>query len=734
MSIIRHRFLTIVCVAVLIAISNPFADAAESHIWTDRTGKHSSEATFLDIVDEKVKLRSSTKKIVEIPILQLSVDDLDYLRKLLTSNESQSQEDQKTLSKLDAIPVTPKEMEEYRRNLKIPRDSFTVSASSVQYGEEIEKAFDGDVNTIWHSEWEVKNAYPYRVEIAFDATETVTEFHYLPRQYGVNGFVLKYEIAALADDSDWETVLSGSLPATSQLQVFRFPPISCKKLRFDILEGASGLASAAEFEIYRPDPEAEQIAQLFADRSFSSLKKDGKGRVSPEVKARITELRAKPLRRDLREDFAIAMRLAKPKDAKDAKGVLERYVVTVPPKPSVNQERTWKRDGFAWSPFQPTGQSVQQGQIFNVYLESASNAPKPKLLIVNFRNYDWNDQARVPLQPGRNVIVAPKNGLLYLDNSCDDPAMNNEPSVVHFEKTVPFPFYQHGKTTPEEWAEMKREPNSAGMLELCSGRVLITITEEIAKKQVKNPQKLCAAFEELMDVYARLLGFGKDEPPPHGIPKNLIHITEVTGDCLYATEYRTAFSSNNMYFVLDPRLIWNDSWGTWHEIGHMHQVQPYKFQNLGEVTVNIFSLEIQNQHGQKARIDTPEMKEQMAVFFNDPNRDYHKIDDVFHKLVMFWQLRLAFGDNFYPKLHRYYRENDLPIHNDEDRVQYFIRVSSKISGYNLTPFFLAWGLKPNDETLAEIRKQKELTVPIWRNTNLSNAPKEGVVAKYRKSK
>ncbi|WP_219811169.1 M60 family metallopeptidase, partial [Bacillus thuringiensis] len=71
------------------------------------------------------------------------------------------------------------------------------------------------------------------------------------------------------------------------------------------------------------------------------------------------------------------------------------------------------------------------------------------------------------------------------------------------------------------------------------------------------------------------------------------------------------------------------------------------------------------------------------------NKNYDEISDVFVKLVMLWQLQLAYGEDFYPKLHQLYRDmpsSELP-QNDENKKQLFMISASKVAKQNLIPFF-----------------------------------------------
>ncbi|MCK9221592.1 MAG: M60 family metallopeptidase [Limnochordia bacterium] len=107
--------------------------------------------------------------------------------------------------------------------------------------------------------------------------------------------------------------------------------------------------------------------------------------------------------------------------------------------------------------------------------------------------------------------------------------------------------------------------------------------------------------------------------------------------------------------------------------------------------------------------------DQAFAHFNNPNRDYNVIDDFYHNLVMFWQLDLAFGEDFYPALHRAYREvpqSEQPA-TDQEKIQQFIVTASEVANYNLTPFFEMWGLHPTRQIKEQISHLPQLTQPIW---------------------
>ncbi|MDO4551844.1 MAG: M60 family metallopeptidase [Planctomycetia bacterium] len=604
----------------------------------------------------------------------------------------------------------------------IPASEFTVTTNSFQpYTGEIIKAFDGNVRTIWHTAWRKPETYPYYVDVEFRQEEEIDKINYLPRIEGFNGNFLNCNVYKKEGD-EWVKIQTRKFLGSNALQTIFLPQVKTRALRLEIIEGVEGYASAAEIAFFRPDPEAKKIASLFTEvASFE---------VSPakkmELKNQLESIQKNTKRKEIFEEAKLALSvLENPKSLKENE-------VLVPQKPSTYMETKWRRGGLPWSYFLPTGYTVKAGQVFAVMLKTDPCGSFPNLIIADSRSYNWNRQISFSLSPGWNFFVAPASGILYMDNPYESDLQKFAP-VVHFANVTPMPFYLFGKTTPQQWKKMLEMPNPYGMAEICTNRVLITVSEKNIKKYLDDPEALCKSMNHMMDTYARLLGFSENEAPPHRRPVSLMHMYEVDHMYMYATSFRTAYHFHSVKPIINNNAFQKDGWGPWHEVGHMHQVPQYQSSDLTEVTVNIFSLEMQLSLGQKARIDAPETIRAMKRFLADPNRDYNKNNDVFMKLCMFWQLRMAFGENFYPQLHRYYREHDLPIKTDQDKMQYLVRVSSKISGYDLSPFFTAWGIHMTDETKNIIQEYKKLETPIWEATNFSTILPEGTVGIYTPS-
>ncbi len=151
-------------------------------------------------------------------------------------------------------------------------------------------------------------------------------------------------------------------------------------------------------------------------------------------------------------------------------------------------------------------------------------------------------------------------------------------------------------------------------------------------------------------------------------------------------------------------------WGIAHEIGHMIDQQ-----NLvhAEVTNNITSLfEDTLDDATLSRIGTAERMQKI----------YKKVTsgatgpsiDVFTQLGMYWQLHLAYDDEynsvdntntFFANLHKLYRESSEKASSRDEMDNLFIRRASDVVQKDLTDYFVSWGMTPNAETLRYLQEK-----------------------------
>lgn len=122
--------------------------------------------------------------------------------------------------------------------------------------------------------------------------------------------------------------------------------------------------------------------------------------------------------------------------------------------------------------------------------------------------------------------------------------------------------------------------------------------------------------------------------------------------------------------------------------------------------MNIYSLAAQRTLKQPSNLLTVDPATGRTVFqssrdkFGTPGLTYEKSFGAYEKLVPLRQLELAFGEDFWPRLHQLVREENPQSASTEDAKRYraLATCSSRIAGYDLTDFFVNTWAFPIDAT------------------------------------
>lgn len=401
---------------------------------------------------------------------------------------------------------------------------------------------------------------------------------------------------------------------------------------------------------------------------------------------------------------------------------LENRVFNVDGKGNVHTLGHQERREFPFSPYEPTGLYAKPDEEITIQVKGNQNI---KAYIGTYSYVGDSGENELvesfTLKPGINTINYSGGGMIYLSNEQE----NGRIQAIIEKGGSPVPYFELGKHTKEDLITMLEKHPNAYAVELKGERVLITATPARIRKYLlgsnTDPVQLLKTMDAVTRVQDKISGLSEEQ-----VDKHYIHYVEDNrpdGGYMYATGYRTAYVGDAIQAVLDLNKFITEGWGAWHEAGHMRQQEPWMTENMQEVQVNIFSLAVQKALGQPSRLETENVYTAAFRYLKQDakNKDYDKIKDPFVKLVMLWQLHLAYGDNFYPTLHQHYR--DMPDEKlpktDEDKKQLFMIEASKAAKQNLIPFFEQWGLKPNQNTIQKIiRLGYPIFVdPIWMSTD-----------------
>ena len=587
--------------------------------------------------------------------------------------------------------------------------------TSHQGEDAIEKSFDGDYTTLYHSSWSNggANYFPITLTYNFAEASDVDYLIYYPRSTGYNGHFKEVEIQYSEDGSVFTKLLDKDFEGSATATRVTFDnTVRAKSFRFVVKSGAGdgqGFASCAEMEFYAKNLNAFDYSTLFEDETCSNLK------------AGITEADIENCKYPFFKNLAYYMF----KDKYDRNFRVEDYKAF--PNPDIQSE-THKTNPYSLLD-NPTGISVKEGETLVVMVgDTHGQNIGMKVQNLDVPGGDGFGGVTYPLYRGINKLTMTGKGLVYVmyHTKTLEDAETAQPVKIHFASgTV------NGYSQKEEhqgrWSELLGKATDKYFDVVGKYAHLTFETNDFRKYVSTNGNELIDLYDKIAHSEMQLLGLEKYDK----MFKNRIYLNVMYHSFMYATAYHTAYNQSTMGDVCDPNVLKTTGcWGPAHEIGHCNQTRPgVKWIGLTEVTNNIMSEYVQTTiFGQPSRIQTEDMG---AVYRNRYSKAWNGIivpkashadfknlddsDDVFCKLVPFWQLELYFGKvlgrtplqqsdrgGFYPDVFEYARTKDYGGMSEGQIQMDFVYNCCVAAQVNLLDFFEKWGfLTPVDRSIED---------------------------------
>lgn len=332
---------------------------------------------------------------------------------------------------------------------------------------------------------------------------------------------------------------------------------------------------------------------------------------------------------------------------------------------------------------------------------------------------------RQTLKAGQNKISSPFGGLIYL---IPTESKTSQVSDVTISGAVNAPYFVKDETDIAEW-HATIQHYGAPWAEFQGDHVIHTVPASVIA-EMDSPDELMKNWDDMIVQYNKLVGLKEGSPEPHGIPDRQHRITsdiQISAGYMHAgypimiPNVPAAPHTVQFKHVMDL----HDGWGFWHEMGHEYQQLAWFWDDIVEVSVNIYSLYIQDYFNNPSRLLEKDKEGNTYYdiafkFLEDtsPDKHFNQIG-LFERLVMVRQLQIAYGWEFYTDLHIAYRElpeSDLPDHEDEQaKVDKFVAMCSKVSGDNLLHFFKLWGMPYTERANIEVEalNLSEPKTEIW---------------------
>ncbi|MCU5079028.1 M60 family metallopeptidase [Bacillus cereus] len=412
----------------------------------------------------------------------------------------------------------------------------------------------------------------------------------------------------------------------------------------------------------------------------------------------------------------------------------EQRVFQLPGKGNVEEERERLKQKWNLSANEPTGIYAKPNEEITIEIQGKESIKA----FIGTRSYDVEGFKEFDLKPGKNVIKSPNGGILYFYNLND----SGEVTAKVEKGGSHFPLFILGKHTKKDWDEMLEKYKNPYAVELKGERSLVTASYDAVKNHMgdTDPVELMKLHDKIIRMENAVAGLSEDGTGVAKSPSHYVQFVEKRipeeKDHMFAKHYHTGYVPDVMDKVLNTEELTNNGWGPWHEVGHLHQQAPWQWTGMGETTVNIYSLAVQTALGNKSRMEIDGRYEKAFSYLNqlDEEKNFDKSDPI----IMFWQLHLVYGDQFYPRLHQMYRimsdadypplDTDQVITTDREKKQQFIYVASKVAGQNLIPYFEKWGLHAESYTVEKVHKMQlpEPKNEIWLSRDSSPIREEQV--------
>ena len=595
-------------------------------------------------------------------------------------------------------------------------------ASSEQNTGSIAKSYDGDFTTMWHSKWDnnSEDYFPITTEYTFESGTNMDYMIYYPRRDGMNGLYKLVDIEVKTNANtrgvdEWQLVMTYDFKGSSSATLVEFPAplIGVSAIRLTIRSGAGerqGFASCAEIEFYKKNPEHFNYSELFTDVTCSELKN---GITEQEI---------------LKCNYAffknIAYYMFHGKYNKEFRvNTFKAY-----PHPD-EQVKTHKTTAYSMMD-NPTGIAVEAGEDMVVL---ATGIPQETSVSIRIQNLDKPDGdgftgvggENYPLINGINKFKIEGKGLIYV--MYHTPNYAQVPNVkLHFASGRINGYYDSQNPDHKGRAQELLNKATDKFFDVLGKYAHLTFPTNRFKNHTKDLHALINIYDEIVYNEQELLGLVKYNK----MFKNRMYFNVMYHSYMYSASYHTGYHDDTLKELCNEDLLTTTAiWGPAHEVGHSNQTRPgVKWRGTTEGTNNIMSEYIQTTvFGQPSRIQSEKMKSEespnrYSKAWNSivvRNRSHAEEEDVFCKLIPFWQLELYFGKvlgrtpreqadkgGFYPDIYEYVRTHpDLPTPGEQQLE--FVYITSKVAGMNLLDFFEKWGfLSPVDIELDDYGKER----------------------------
>jgi len=305
----------------------------------------------------------------------------------------------------------------------------------------------------------------------------------------------------------------------------------------------------------------------------------------------------------------------------------------------------------------------------------------------------------IALHEGVNVIQVKHGGNVYI-SYFDDDSRHAPRITVHFPTGRVNGYFDASQDTDRDWDRLLDQAVSP-ILDARGRHIQVAYPVEWLKLHTRGKgTELMANYDAMLHHHYTLMGLVKHKK----VPANRILARVNFNYYMFRDEDGVAYFGNRevMRMVADPRVVikGDPCWGFCHETGHVLQMIPQTtWGGMTEVSCNFFSMYTVGRMGNVSRLEAQKSyaSARKSIIEANPRRSYLADEDVFNRLVPFWQLHLYFSRNGHPEFYadvmeEMRRRPDAGLGNDSIKNQFeFVKICCDVGKLDLTDFFEKWG-------------------------------------------
>ena len=681
---------------------------------SDNMSKLFADDTYTKVSEEfnnEEALNKLEESIKDHPLYSKFKQSIDDARAIVNNKDIEA-----TTATLREVSYA--ENEEYNNLYKISKDKIeSITAAGGRYWNQyIEYAIDGDMKTYWETGKGNDDNFKNEVEITFKETVKIDRVLYAPRQSDLKGFATEIEIygTKTSKGDTYQLIATGSYNKVKGVIEAKFNETEFKRLKFRFKNSDQNWASLSEISFYLSDEVYNAVDNLFTDGTMSV--------VSDEYNEldKINELESKAEKHPLYELFK--------EDIQEAKAIVSGQLQTVK---TVVAEQQGDRVAHANNNLkiglgnnnQPTGVVAMPGETITVYVDVEQGKPLPKLYFSQQEGSWANWGKTVELKPGKNEIVVPEvtqkdgwyhhsvtpGGPVYIVNPYTAEQQGKAPTIRFAKGVQTFPLFDKN-TDEKEFIEFLKEyktkldedaaqnPNvmdrkMIDTFELVADHAVLTFTATSAYEAYVDgdftPSKTMQMYNDHLDMLFKYQGLdGSDEKNDIKYTRENIRLAQPYG-FMYAAGSHTGVQTGQLVGLLTTV----GGWGIDHEIGHRMDIGV---RTLGEITNNMLPQKSANYYESTAENRIPYETHVYKNVIDIGNNEYLK-GGYFENLAVFWQLEMVYP-GYWAKLNKLYREHNVTISNDNDKLDKLAYYSSMALELDLTEYFERHGFPVSDTT------------------------------------